>query len=184
MWIPIEQSLLRHPKTKKLKRLLKCSQHEAIGYLVYLWHWVSDYAPDGDISKYDTDTISDGCEWDGEPEEFFNALAQSGFIVEENGKTLINDWKEYAGKFLKRAEEQAKRMRDQRAKEKETSENIERDNNVNITLYERDNNNLQPSLNRLGKKRSSSSTEEREDNFTTTTTIENFQNLKNEEEIS
>lgn len=113
-WIPVHQELLHHPKTKKMSRLLKISTPATIGHLVYLWHWAVNYAPDGNLNKYDAYDISEGSEWEGDPVEFLNSLISSRFIVEINNQLHINDWNEYAGKFIKKAEKEADRKRKKR----------------------------------------------------------------------
>ncbi len=139
MWIPIDQSLIRHPKLKKMSRLLQISQKEAIGYLVSFWMWCVEYAQDGDITKYDADDISDGCDWEGNSGEFYNALLASRFIIEtEDNELIVNDWNEYAGKCFENKEKSAEKMRKFREKQKSDITLPLRDSNVTDTLPLRD----------------------------------------------
>ena len=143
MWIPIHEELKENPKTKKLSRLLGISKQETLGYLIYLWLWSTKYAKDGNLDKYESIDIEDGCDWQGEEGKFFNALIQARFIVKGENGFEINDWNEYAGKYLKEAEKQKERMRERRSSfnkegkiEEENSLLSECYDNVNITLEE------------------------------------------------
>src|SRR5687767_5633894 len=51
-WIESHQEIARHPKTRKLARLLGGSVPTAIGHLHLLWWWAVDYAEDGWLGKY------------------------------------------------------------------------------------------------------------------------------------
>jgi hypothetical protein len=133
MWIPIDQSLIRHPKVKKLSRLLKISKHEAIGYLVFLWSWCLEFAQDGNITKYEIEDISDGCEWEGEPEDLISALIDCKLIIKtEKNELLINDWSEYAGKCFKDKEKTAERQKKFREKQNVTVMSPLRNDNVTV----------------------------------------------------
>lgn len=106
-WIESHQEVGRHPKTKRLARLLGEKMAAAIGYLHLLWWWAIDYAPDGDLSKYAPEDVADGVGWDGEPTRLLSALKESGW-VDENG--AIHDWWEYGGKLIaKRKEDSARK---------------------------------------------------------------------------
>jgi hypothetical protein len=100
--------LREHPKTKRLKRALNISLPTAIGHLQCLWWWVMDYAPNGDLSRYDAADIAEGAEWEGDPETFVSALLECrigpegvGFLERTpDGRLLIHDWYQYGGKLV------------------------------------------------------------------------------------
>jgi hypothetical protein len=46
-WIESHTNLARHPKTRRLCRLLDVSVPAAIGHLHLFWHWVLEFAPSG-----------------------------------------------------------------------------------------------------------------------------------------
>lgn len=48
-WIESHQEIWRHPKTKKLARLLGVSVPTAVGHLHGIWYWALDFAQDADF---------------------------------------------------------------------------------------------------------------------------------------
>jgi len=52
-WIESNQEVGRHPKTKKLARLLDISVVTAVGHLHYLWWWALDFAQEGVLTKFE-----------------------------------------------------------------------------------------------------------------------------------
>lgn len=114
-WIESNQELGRHPKMKKLARLLSISWPEAVGYLHYLWWWALDFAQDGDLTKYEAGDIADAVLWQGDPTELVNALIESGFLdVRDDGSLEIHDWFDYAGLLLEKRRKDAERKRKSR----------------------------------------------------------------------
>ena len=110
-WIESHQEVGRHPKTKKLARLLDVSLPAAVGYLHYLWWWALDFAQDGDLDKFDAEDIADAMQWDGEAEKLIEALISSGHIDDTKHGLHIHDWAEYAGKLLERRAKDRARKR-------------------------------------------------------------------------
>ena len=111
-WIKSHQELARHPKTRKLARLLSISLPDALGRLHLLWWWALDYAEDGDLSKHDSADIADALLWEGEPDALIDALITSGFLDSDR---KIHDWWEYAGSLVEKRRANATRMRARRA---------------------------------------------------------------------
>lgn len=121
MWIESHQSLRNHPKIKKAARLCGINEFEMIGRLHCLWWWALDYAPDGDVTKYNGEDIESAVDWNGTPYAFYNALVDCGFnghcgLLEKIEDTIvIHDWHEYGGRLLEKREANAERMREKRA---------------------------------------------------------------------
>ncbi len=115
-WIESHQELRNHPKTKRLARELKISVAAAIGHLHCLWWWATDYAPDGDLTEYEDWEIADAAFYEGKnTEKFKDALIFVGFLDNINGRLLLHDWNDYAGKNLQqrqKAREKTQRYRD------------------------------------------------------------------------
>lgn len=110
-WIESHQEVGRHPKTKKLARLLGVSLPAAVGHLHYLWWWALDFAQDGVLDKYDSDDLAEAMEWDGDGDQLVGALISSGFVDETDHGLMIHDWGVYAGKLLERRAKDRARKR-------------------------------------------------------------------------
>ena len=115
-WIELHQSLISHPKTKRLARRLGLPIPAAVGYLACLWCWCLEYAQDGNLSRYDAEELADAAMYQGNDSEgFVIALVEAGFLERVNG-LQIHDWHDYAGRLVERRAANAKRMKDARAK--------------------------------------------------------------------
>lgn len=126
-WIESHQTLARHPKTRKLARLLDISVPQTIGHLHCLWWWAMDYAQDGDLSDYDCTDVADAALWEGDADAFVAALAECGagggigFLELGDSGYIIHDWQDYAGRLVEKRKANAERMRIARASNKEVS---------------------------------------------------------------
>lgn len=127
-WIESHQSLGGHPKTRKLAHLLGVSKPAAIGHLHCFWWWALDYAPEGDLSRYDALDVAIGAEWEGDPDTFQDAMITSGFIDADN--MTIHDWHDYAGKLIERKKANAERMRKARAEHENPTKPAQNDTNT------------------------------------------------------
>lgn len=132
-WIESHQELRHHYKTKRLARELNVTVAAAVGHLHFLWWWAIDFAPDGDLTKFDDYEIADAIGYEGEePFKAKAALISAGFLDSKSDGTItIHDWYEYAGRtLLKRKEikaanrERQKRYRD-RKKTRDSAEDDE-----------------------------------------------------------
>ena len=119
-YVESHQEIASHPKTKRAARRLGISIPTLVGHLHILWHWALDYAPDGELVDFDPEDIADGAMWDGDPEQFIEALIdcgpgdRAGFIERENGRLWLHDWDDYGGKLLEKKRRDADRKRDVR----------------------------------------------------------------------
>ncbi|MFN0222133.1 DnaD domain protein [Paenibacillus sp. KR2-11] len=112
-WIESHQELARHPKTKKLARKLKVTVPAAIGHLHLLWWWALDFAPDGNLSKYEVEDIAEAAMSEIDAEDFIHALKEAGWIDQEGTSSDIrlHDWYDYAGRLLEKREVDKERKR-------------------------------------------------------------------------
>ncbi|OUM99328.1 MAG: hypothetical protein BAA04_09700 [Firmicutes bacterium ZCTH02-B6] len=141
-WIESHQELRDHPKTKRFARRLGVSVPTAIGHLHCLWWWALDYAPDGDISDYDAEDIADAAMWDGDPEQFLQALIECGpgggpgFVERDEHGMRLHDWDDYGNehKVRQEAAERKRRSRERRR----LQEQMSRDGHVTVTGHGRD----------------------------------------------
>jgi len=123
-YIESHQELGRHPKTKRLARLLGVSLPCAVGHLQFLWWWAMDYAQDGDLTKFDAFDIADAAGWEGDAEQFLSALIQCGIgegagFVERHtdGSVRLHDWDQYGGKLFEERRKNAQRVASHRSKQ-------------------------------------------------------------------
>lgn len=114
MWIESHQELGRHPKTRKLARMLGVSIPTAIGHLHLLWWWAVDYAPDGALGRFDPADIADATMWEGDPAQLVTALRDAGWLDDTDGGPQIHDWADYAGRLLERRRADTARKRSTR----------------------------------------------------------------------
>lgn len=115
-WIKSHQELERHPKTRKLARLLGIETVTAIGHLHCLWWWAMDYAQDGNVSRYDAEDVAEAVHWRGSADDLVSALVAAGFLDETEDGNVIHDWEDYGGKVLADAESARARANKSRAK--------------------------------------------------------------------
>ena len=124
-WIESHQSLSRHRKTLKTAGRLSVDRHKLIGHLHELWWWALDnVGVDGRLTGMSPVEIGLAAQWDGDPEEFVEALIYGGFIDRDGDELVLHDWYDYAGKLIgKRLEERerSRRRRQQAKKETETT---------------------------------------------------------------
>ena len=71
----------RHPKMAHLCKLLRIGLRDAVGLLELLWHFTAEFAPCGDIGKYDDERIAAAMDWRrGKPGRLIAALIESRWI--------------------------------------------------------------------------------------------------------
>ena len=120
-WLESHQSLGRHAKTKAGARLLGISRVQLVGHLHYLWWWALDFAEDGDLSHTTVDDLAEEAMWEGDAQQFVDALVEVGFLTRERH---INDWDDYTGRLRAQRESNRERQRRHREKVKEQAENV------------------------------------------------------------
>jgi hypothetical protein len=133
-WIESHQELGRHPKTRRLARLLNVSLPCVVGHLHFFWWWALDYACGGDVTRFETGDLADGALWEGDPGVFVEALIGAGFLDQaENGDLRVHDWDEYAGRLLDQRKANAEKQK--RWRERHKTDTSPSDNrNVTVTL--------------------------------------------------
>lgn len=126
MWIKVDQGLRQHFKIKQMARMLDTSAAAVCGHLQFLWSWALDYAPNGDISRFDAWDIADAAGWDGDPNRFYEALFavggkdRPGFLEHgDHGAVLIHDWMEHTGKIFETNQKDRDRMKNYRSAKKD-----------------------------------------------------------------
>lgn len=118
MWIETHQSLPNHPKLKRFARQLGISKQESLGFVIMLWLWALDYAPEGQlIPPYAEDDIADATEYSGDATVLVDALVSAGFLERQENTLIIHDWYSYAGRLLEKRKKDAERKRNGRKNE-------------------------------------------------------------------
>lgn len=141
-WIESHQELRDHPKTKRAARLLGIGVPQVVGHLHFLWWWALDYAEDGDLASFDEYDIAEAAGWDGDADEFLEALMgcgpgdREGFLT---GAAQINDWDIYAGRLINQREANRERQRKYREKQAKKHDNVVTEplRNSNVTRDKR-----------------------------------------------
>lgn len=113
-WVESHTEIARHPKTRRLARLLGTSIPTTVGHLHLLWWWAMDYAKDGSLERYGADDIADACLWEGEPQTLWEGLTAAGWIDQTPDGDYLHDWHEYGGKLLERRQKDAERKQQSR----------------------------------------------------------------------
>ncbi|AYB47988.1 DnaD domain protein [Paenibacillus lautus] len=105
-----------------------------IGHLHMLWWWALEYAPDGELSKFEHDDIADAVQWDGDPDMLIQMLIDAKFVDQVGNELSIHDWFEYGGRLFDKREknnERKKRSREKLKRLKESHDDVTRDTSVN-----------------------------------------------------
>lgn len=99
-WIESHQALSGHPKVFRLSSSMGWEIDSTIGKLHRFWWWCLDYAPDGDLSKFNDAQIAAAMCVD---------LAQAGKLklalvdacwLDREPYFRVHDWWDYSGRFL------------------------------------------------------------------------------------
>ncbi len=97
----------RHPKLQHLCELLKCSRPEAVGFLELLWHFAAEFAPQGDIGRFDDDRIEAALDWHQtrwrKHGDLIRALSTAHWIESDMyHRLIIHDWGEHADESVRK----------------------------------------------------------------------------------
>jgi hypothetical protein len=88
----------RHPKVGRLCEILGINVPTAVGLLELLWHFTAEFAPQGDIGKYDDNRIEAALlSWFRPKGKLILALVQAGWIdQDEVSRLIVHDWRDHA----------------------------------------------------------------------------------------
>ncbi len=88
----------RHPKVGKLCEELGISVPTAVGILELLWHFTAEFAPQGDIGKFDDSRIEAAMLSPFRPKgKLILALIKTGWIdQDEVSRLIVHDWCDHA----------------------------------------------------------------------------------------
>jgi hypothetical protein len=74
-----------------------------------------EFAPDGDLSKFDVEEIEIGAGWEGEDGTFLDAAIAAGYLDEDHGTLAVHDWSDYGGRLAGQRAVERKRSAARRA---------------------------------------------------------------------
>ena len=115
-WIKIDQTLRDHKKVLSVSDSLDIEPVKVTGMLVLIWLWSLDNAPDGSLEGISNRSIARAAQWDGDADEFVEALKNAGLLdVSADTGLSLHDWYEYAGKLVEKREAERERSRRRRA---------------------------------------------------------------------
>jgi hypothetical protein len=123
MYLRIDEGFLEHPKTKRFCRLV--GDRNGAVYLLRLWTWALNCAPNGDITDAEAEDIEDTIRWRGGAGACYDALVSTGFVDERDGRRTIHNWDRWVGADLERmdqvsdARREAARLRKQNQRDRE-----------------------------------------------------------------
>jgi hypothetical protein len=110
-WQKADPHLRRHPSFLKFARLLDVNPNLANGILSGVWAFAFDFAPDGDLSRFDPDDLALSLDWEMDGALVWRAMRDAGFL--ESGG-IIADWESWGGAVFSDRKREAERKWDQR----------------------------------------------------------------------
>ena len=139
-----------HPKMRRLARALvpalgisrEIADLVAPGLMERFFHWVSTYAPTGDLTAIDSIDLAEGVRWPADGEALVAVLSECGWLDAEGGSLLVHDWHDHADdatkKKLERTGESFASGRRARRERVATPENEHRDGVATDSRQDRD----------------------------------------------
>lgn len=98
----MKREAYKHPKMLDLSARLGICLAQAIGHVQLLVDWISDFAIQGDVGKWPNGAIARGAGWQGNPDEFIDALIASGWLDADPGYRLVlHDWPDHAERWVR-----------------------------------------------------------------------------------
>jgi hypothetical protein len=112
-WVPLWLSLPRHPKLARLALAGGVTANEAIGWLVRLWTYAAEFAPDGDLALSDAEILRVIEAPRTRRDVAVDALVDAGFLTVDR---RLHDWADWTGAHLERMEAERARVAAWRAR--------------------------------------------------------------------
>jgi hypothetical protein len=136
-WIRVDGNLPGHPKVTRLAELLCVPQATAVGYVVMLWCWAVQYAPEGGPV---TAAVCSVCVRGGHGDKrvtrrvarLYDAFRESA-VIDSDG--MLHDWHVYQGAIVEKRErdrEHARKSRERRA----TVARLNADSSATVATHE------------------------------------------------
>lgn len=125
-YVPIDPRIDKHPKTRKLLRLLGLlDDPDAHMFVVRLLMAVGNLYPDGNLGNLDHEEIADMARWRGDAPKFVAALCDSGWLLFGTGGYVVVGWGDYGGRVhAKRVAFREKQSANQRKRWENQKESV------------------------------------------------------------
>jgi hypothetical protein len=93
----MKRGVPRHPKVGHLCELLRVRVPMAVGYLELLWHFTAEFAPQGDIGRFEDQRIEAALHWSGAKGKLISAMVGAGWIDRHlESRLVVHDWCDHA----------------------------------------------------------------------------------------
>lgn len=116
-YIEVRTTLPDHKKAKAMARDVGMRRPWVVGHLVCIWTWALENVPsNGSLAGIEDVDLEEAAQWPEERAgELVPAMVRAGFIEVDRTGRFIHDWDEYAGRLLRRREEDRARKAAERA---------------------------------------------------------------------
>jgi hypothetical protein len=99
-WIESHQALSTHPKVLDLAGRMTWTLDETLGKLHRFWWWCVDYAPDGDLRRFNDQVLAGSVGLVPDRSEFFVQSMVASCWIDRKPHFRVHDWWDYFGRFL------------------------------------------------------------------------------------
>lgn len=107
-WIEYHTALRDHWKIQRLADIIGSDYISALGAISCLWLWVTEYSPNGDISRFQDNEIRNAARC--KSEKFCKSSLLSCELIDD--KEFIKDWKKHGLKLLVSKRKSMKKYRE------------------------------------------------------------------------
>lgn len=98
----MKRDALTHPKMLDLASTLAIPRAQAIGIMNLLWDQCATFAPRGDLGKLRNGAIARGCDWQGDADEFIQALLDTGWLeAHDSHRLIVHDWPDHCEQWVR-----------------------------------------------------------------------------------
>ncbi len=90
-----------HPKTYAFAEALGIRRPQAIGTLELLFHFTAQYAPEGDVGRFDDKRIAAAMDWCGSVQKLIDALIATRWLDRHPvARLVVHDWSDHADRAV------------------------------------------------------------------------------------
>jgi hypothetical protein len=97
----MKRGVTNHPKFRRLKRRLGVPTYCVAGILESLWAFTSEFAEDGDLSRFEPADLADYLEYEGDPVALVEALVAERWLDRKGKRLVVHDWEDHLPDYLR-----------------------------------------------------------------------------------